>query len=230
MKFSEVQPFFKKYVLWQNEYDLFWYEVMWNELVNHDLVKSEGKEDRLKSYLFASSLVHFYRSFAEHCADEYWSEDQLSCDEMRDLSKQDFRDFLRVPTMTIRELVEKEGEWVLDESVEHLNDLLSESELQYSDIFYEYAYDHYYHVALKALKNKYRKSDMFALLSNTLLSERYTYMNSFNDSDDEEEVEQEIKTDIKDVTSFIEAAQHNEDYFTSDMDLIRGYEWLSAVY
>lgn len=228
MKFSEVQPFFKKYVLWQNEYDLFWYEVMWNELANHELVKSERKEDQLKSYLFASSLVHFYRSFAEYCADEYWSEDQLSCDEMLNLSKQDFRDFLRVPTMTIRELVEKEGEWVLDESVEHLNDLLLESELQYSDIFYEYAYDDYYHVVLQTLKKKYKRSDMFALLSNTLLSDRYTYADRLNDSD--EEMEQKINTNIQDITSFIETAQHNEDYFTSDMDLIRGYEWLSAVY
>ncbi len=251
MEFSRIEPYFKSYGVWSNDRDIEWYEVMWEVLLKAGAVKSHREEEVLESYLYATALVDFYRSFTQDVAGEYWHEDFLSSEKIPNYHYEKMRKIAGAMPITLQDLFDEYGEQIFEYSQAELAGIFAEFAPEFSSLYYDYAAKKYKRSVLALLKQKFSESEMFILMTYSYYG-TYSDMNGyFDDEDDYEEDEwvddendlrecQGVMPKIQEMLilppvltkteRFIEDANSASEYFYDDMDLIRGVEWLSVHY
>ena len=85
-----------------------------------------------------------------------------------------------------------------------------------------HAAERYRNRILFIIRQKYSLIDLFSLMVNTFASGRYGRPNYWDDEDMDDHIE--------DMRSFASSALRKQDDFLSNMDFIRGFEWLDDIF
>lgn len=225
MTFDAIRPFLEEYLVWNDEKDLDWYELMWKSIIASGLIDNLSQKDRLKPYLYASTLVDFYRSYISEMASESWNEENLTSENIPEYSYMLMCETVGISQITFKNLIEKEGDEVLDLPVKDLEKIIIESTPDYSEMYYEYAFPNYSRELFSVLKRDFSVSEMFNLMTYTFYHERFSsHHNRFETNQHHNE------DNLSKSEQFRYAANNSAELFYQDIDLTRGLEWICAVY
>lgn len=223
MTFLELKPFFNNHIVWRSDLEFYWYEEMWDVLTENETLSATMKKNRQEPCLLAIALVDLYREFVQHAEDEYWSEGELAPELLQGCNYEEICAWLDIPLQTIYDLYSEEEVEYEGWNAEAIQEILLKERSTLSEVYFEHAASKYRYKILSAIKQKYDLSDLFSLMVNTFASNRYSQHRFLEDDD-------YIEEPIESGADFIRSAFNNQDDFLDDMDLIRGYEWVSMVY
>lgn len=223
MQFAELEPFFEDNTVWNSGYEIYWYELMWETLKSNQLIDTKMNENRQEAYFLAIALVDLYREFTQYSQEEYWSEGELVIDSLGAYDYKTACALLDIAEMTINDFCESEGMPIEILSDEEIQQILKEESPGLVKMYFSYAADRYRNRVLSILRQKYAMTDLFSLMVNTFASGRYGRPSYLGDEED-------IDDPIEDMSSFARSARRKQENFLSNMDFIRGFEWLDAIF
>ena len=199
MNYQAMKPFFSQYTIWMHDNALYWYETMWNHLIEANLIKVETDKEKQRSYLYAFVLVDLYGVFSQYSGGESLDREQYDYDSYFNFDYYTVCNILDIETVKLEDFINP--------------DELREGEDPEAFIEYPQFSDLFYHVneklradVLSVLKQHYSKTELFALLGQTI---RDDYP--------------------KNLVEYKEFSNQYVDEILNDCDLIRAFEWWDWV-
>lgn len=222
MQFAELKPFFEDNTVWNSDLEIYWYELMWEVLKNDKKFGLETNKNRHDAYLMAIALVDLYREFTQYAQDEHWSEGELIIENIKNFDYEDICIILNIPKETIHDFYSDEEILIEGWNEDDIQRVLVEERSSFQNLYFMHAAERYRNRILFIIRQKYSLIDLFSLMVNTFASGRYGRPNYWDDEDMDDHIE--------DMRSFASSALRKQDDFLSNMDFIRGFEWLDDIF
>lgn len=222
-----IEQLFTKTNNYRETFPHFFYEISWGILKKEGLVQESTP---LKNYFYGCVLIDLYRKFEKITNGEEWSiHDELEYPKDPNYQYENICELLNIEPNTIYDFYTQDeidkNEWQQAD----IEEILRDEQPSFAEIYIEHIRQPYQTQVFSVLKKHLAVSDLYCIIMNAVSYDHFNKQYEQWEEDTNEDYEFEF-FDMDTLDDFNNSLERNRMHILNDMQFIRSYEWLDAIY